>query len=234
MPEARAIIKEIKEQYNTIASEWNLTRPEASGIKMQQIKKLKPGDKLLDLGCGNGLIVSEVLKRKAEYVGVDISSGLIKIAKVKYPGIKFLVGDATKNLKFENNSFDKVFSFAVMHHVPGEELRLKFLQEIYRVLKNGGEAIIINWNLMNDWPRKRYSIEEQIKNPTLGLGQNDFLVGWKATPGHNVKRYIHLFSVPELKDLAKRAGFSKISLDYYTRGGKKEKNGEELVMILRK
>jgi len=230
MPEARAIIKEIKEQYNTIAREWDVSRFVPSGIKMKQIKKLKAGDRLLDLGCGNGLIVPEVLKRKVNYVGVDISSALIKIARKKYPEVNFVVGDATKKLIFKNNSFDKVFSFAVMHHIPMEKFRLKFLQEIRRVLKDGGEAIIINWNLFNDWPRKRYKIEEQAKNNS----NNDFYVGWRATSDHNVQRYIHNFTVEELKNLAKLAKFKKVSVGYYTRAGKKEINGEELVIVLKK
>lgn len=231
---ATEIIKEIKGQYNTIAKEWDSSRFVPSKLKIKQIRKLKKGEKLLDLGCGNGLIVTEALKKGVHYIGIDISSVFIKVAKKKYPGVDFQVGDATKKLKFKNNSFDKVFSFAVMHHVPSEKLRLKFLQEIYRVLKNGGEAVIINWNLLNDWPRKRYGIEEQIKNPNVGLGTNDFLVGWCATPGKNVKRYIHSFSANELKDLSQRAGFKKIKVDYFTRVGKKEKNGEELVVVLKK
>ncbi|KKQ39807.1 MAG: hypothetical protein US58_C0027G0003 [Candidatus Magasanikbacteria bacterium GW2011_GWA2_37_8] len=226
------IIKEIKEQYNTIASDWDSSRYAPSELKMKQIKKLKNGEKLLDLGCGNGLIVPAVMKKNVKYIGVDIASALIKIARKKYPEVDFYVGDATKKLKFKNNSFDKVFSFAVMHHIPSEKLRLKFLQEIYRVLKSGGEAVIINWNLLNDWPRKRFGIEEQIKKPNINLGKNDFLVGWTRTPGKNVQRFIHSFTADELKDLSIQAGFTKIKVGNFTRVGKPEKNGEELVLTL--
>lgn len=233
---ANEIIKEIKGQYNSIATEWHSSRPYPSGIKMKQIKRLKKGQKVLDLGCGNGLVTGEIMKRGVKYYGLDISNALVKIARQQYkPEIKsglveFKVGNACKKLPYKNNFFDAAISFAVLHHIPGEVNRLHFLQELHRVLKPGGGASLIVWNLLNDWPRKRYGIEEQIKKPNPGLGENDFLVGWRATPGKDVKRYIHNFTASELKELAHQVGFKKIVVGYYTRAGKKEKNGEELVL----
>ena len=235
---ANEIIKEVKEQYNSIATEWHSSRPHPSGIKVEQIKRLKKGQKVLDLGCGNGLVTGEIIKRGVKYYGLDVSNGLIKIARQKYKqeikaGLaEFKIGNACKKLPYQNNFFDAAISFAVLHHIPGSENRLKFLQELRRVLKPGGWASIIVWNLLNDWPRKRYGIEEQIKKPNLNLDQNDFLVGWKATPGKNVKRYIHSFADKELKDLAKDVGFSKITIGYFNRAGERIKNGEELVLNL--
>lgn len=233
---ANKIIKEVKEQYNSIASEWNASRPFPSGVKMKQIARLKKGQKVLDLGCGNGLVAGEIIARGVKYYGIDISNGLIKVARKKYNQeiksgvVQFKVGDACKKLPYQNNFFDAAVSFAVLHHIPSDDKRLKFLQELRRVLKPGGWAGIIVWNLLNDWPRKRFGIEEQLKNPNPDLDKNDFLVGWKATPGKDVKRYIHSFLASELKDLAERAGFKKITVGYYVRAGKKEKNGEELVL----
>lgn len=203
---------------------------------MKQIKRLKKGQKVLDLGCGNGLVAGEIVKRGVKYYGLDVSSGLIKIARQQYKEevktklAEFKVGNACKKLPYENNFFDAGVSFAVLHHIPGSDNRLKFLQELRRVLKPGGWASIIVWNLLNDWPRKRFGIEEQIKNSNSNLDENDFLVGWRATPGKNVKRYIHNFSEVELKELACMAGFRKITVGFFTRAGEKIKNGEELVL----
>ena len=238
--QATEIIKEVKEQYNTIAADWDKTRVLSSGIKMKQIKRIKKSDKVLDLGCGNGLVVGDILKQGAKYYGIDISSGLIKIAKKKYAAevkkkiVEFKVGDATKKLPYKNNYFDHVLSFAVLHHIPGVEKRLAFLQEVKRVLKTGGRADIIVWNLFNDWPRKRFCVDNQKNNPILGLEENDFLVGWSATPGKDVKRYIHSFSDQELKQLAQKVGFAKIKAGYFNREGKRIENGEELVLSLSK
>lgn len=230
------IIKEVKEQYNSIAKEWDLTRQVPTVLKMKQIKRFKKGQKVLDLGCGNGLVTGEIVKLGVKYYGLDISNELVKIARKKYSQevksgvVQFKIGDACKKLPYKNNFFDAAISLAVLHHVPGEKNRLKFLQELYRVLKPGGRASIIVWNLLNDWSYKRFGIEHQLKNHNVDLGENDFLVDWRATPGKNMKRYIHCFTNIELKKLAKQAGFSKITIGYYTRSGKKVKNGEELVL----
>jgi len=233
---ANEIIKEVRQQYNSIAIEWHSSRFFPSGIKMKQVKRLKKDQRVLDLGCGNGLLAGEIIKRGVKYYGIDIASTLVKIARRKYAqAIKshaayFKVGDVCKRLPYKSNFFDAAISFAVLHHIPGANNRLQFLRELRRVLKPDVRASIIVWNLLNDWPRKRYGIEEQIKNPSRDLDRNDFLVVWKATPGKNIKRYIHNFSATELKKLAQQAGFKKITIDYYTRAGKKEKNGEELVL----
>lgn len=240
LSKAKEIIKEVREQYNTIAKEWDLSRQVPTGIKMKQIKRLKSGKTLLDLGCGNGLIAAEVVKRGVLYRGIDISRALIKIARQKYfeeiaqKKMEFLVGDACKKLPYKENSFDYVFSFAVLHHVPGEEKRQYFFKEIKRVLKSGGRAVLINWNLLNDWPMQRYGIAEQIKKPQIGLEKNDFVVGWRSTPGKDVKRYIHSFSKQELFDLAQSAGFGKIKIEYFDRAGEKVENGEEILLEITK
>jgi len=231
---ATRIINEVKKHYNTIAKEWDISRAVPSGIKMKLLREVEPKDKVLDLGCGNGFIVPLILEVNAKYFGLDISSALVKIAKknnaaaVKAKLAEFVVGDATTRLPYRTGTFNRLFSFAVLHHVPSEEKRLAFLSEVKRVLKPGGTAGIIVWNILNDWPKNRFKIDEQ-SNP-----DHDYTVPWKATSGQTINRYIHCFDDKELKRLCKQVGFSKIQLGYYSRAGKKEKNGEELVLQLTK
>lgn len=231
---SNAIVKQIKEQYNTIAHDWNTTRYRPNGIKMMQIKKLKKGDTLLDLGCGNGLIAPFAEERRVKYFGLDISAKLIAMARRKYPKLYFKIANATKKLPFNNASFKWVFAFAVLHHIPTPKLRLKFLQEIYRVLKSKGRASIIVWNVLNEWCNKKYKIREQLVNFNQDLGENDVYIPWKATKGKIIQRYLHIFDKKELLLLAKLAGFRTARADYYNRAGEKEKNGEELLLSLEK
>jgi len=236
--QANEIIKEVREQYNSMTKEWDISRQVFSSLKEKQLKRFRKCKNILDLGCGNGLVTGEILQYGVKYYGLDISKELIKIARRKYSAeiknkeANFLVGDACKKLPYKNNFFDGVISFAVLHHVPGEEKRLRFLDEVKRVLKPGGQASVIVWNLFNNWPKKRFGIEEQVKNPKLGLDKNDFLVSWRATPGKEVKRYIHSFTDKELKELARAVGFDKITVGYYNRAGEKSVNGEEIVVNL--
>ncbi len=105
--------------------------------------------KILDLCCGAGgksVLISEMGAR--EVVGVDIDDQFIKMAKKfaskkNISNCRFETGDA-RELKFEDNSFDYVFSFDALEHVdPPEEM----IAEARRVLKPGGKLIMsfTNW-----------------------------------------------------------------------------------------
>ena len=237
---ALRIIRKTRADYNTISKEWDASRFTPSPRKLFFLNTLKRGQNILDLGCGNGLLVPGVLSKGAVYTGADISEKLIAIARKKYKQevddhkVKFIVADAVK-LPFKNNVFDMVVSFSVFHHIPSDDLRVKFLKQILKVLKPGGTAVVSVWNLYNPWPFGRFKIGEQLENPAAGMDAGDLLIAWKATPGKKpVMRYLHLFSADDLRRLAKTAGFEKIGIRYQNREGKIEKNGEDLSMILKK
>ncbi|MDD2758196.1 MAG: methyltransferase domain-containing protein [Patescibacteria group bacterium] len=236
---ALQIIRKTRAIYNTIAREWDTSRFGPSRLKNSLLKGLKSGCKALDIGCGNGMMAGPVLARGARYYGLDISAKLIAIARKKNRGLvktgraKFVVGDALK-LPYKNNFFDFIFSFAVWHHIPSEKNRVKFLAEIFRVLKPGGTAVVVNWNLNNPWPKKRFKIAEQLKNPAPGFDPGDVQVPWKATKEKILMRYLHLFSDSELRRLIKMAGGQSYRIEYQTRDGKKKKNGEEQVIKFKK
>lgn len=97
--------------------------------------------KVLEIGCGSGYgakLINKYFKPKEIY-GIDLDEKMIKLAtKKKLPNTSFSIGDATK-LDFKNNSLDGIFIFAVLHHIPSWK---KALDEIYRVLKKGGQVFI--------------------------------------------------------------------------------------------
>lgn len=235
------IIRNITVNYNTIATQWDISRFRPSPIKVKVLKAVKKGFVVGDIGCGNGLIIPEVLRHGAKkYYGLDISSQLIKIAKKRYAEeikkgkVELKVGNALK-LPYGNNKLNLVFSFAVMHHLPGSENHLKFLEDLHRVLKPGGKAILINWNLLNKKLSQRFDIKERLMQAEKeGYDKRDVFVPWKATAGENIERFVHIFVPEEIKKLAKQVGFKKIKNEYFEQLGKKEKNGEELVTILQK
>lgn len=201
---AKYLLKKTREDYNLIAQDFARVRKEVwEEMKFLFEDYLIPGERVLDLGCGNGRWFRLFQEKKVNYIGVDSSEKLIEIAKKKYPEAKFQVADAL-HLPFPNNFFDKIYSIAVLHHIPSEELRLGFLKEIRRVLKPEGLLILTVWKLQQ---RKetflllKYTILKLIGKSKLDF--KDILEPW----GKKIKRYYHYFSKKELVNLVKREEF---------------------------
>ncbi|WP_349774457.1 class I SAM-dependent methyltransferase [Mesobacillus maritimus] len=106
------------------------------GADLIEILAPKPGERILDLGCGTGDLTKKIYDLGAQVVGVDQSEKMIHRAKEKYPHHQFLVQDAT-NLAFYNE-FDAVFSNATLHWVTEPE---KALASIYQSLKPNGRFV---------------------------------------------------------------------------------------------
>ena len=81
---SQKIIEKTRDDYNSIATEWDLSRNKASQLKINLIKDIKSKSKVLDIGCGNALALPFILKKNAFYFGLDISKKLIGIAKKRY------------------------------------------------------------------------------------------------------------------------------------------------------
>ncbi len=96
----------------------------------------KPGERILDLGCGTGALTAEIAGRGAQILGVDQSEEMISQARKKFPALKFEVSDARK-LRF-NAEFDAVFSNAVLHWIPEAE---QVASGLAYALKPGGRFV---------------------------------------------------------------------------------------------
>jgi ubiquinone/menaquinone biosynthesis C-methylase UbiE len=104
------------------------------------------GDRILDMCCGTGsatLAIAAKAGSGAEVVGLDLSLGQIRRARAKSRGgnVRFLVGDAAATA-CRDGYFDKVFVTHAIHEMfrPG---RLAVLAEARRLLKPGGEVIVL-------------------------------------------------------------------------------------------
>lgn len=104
------------------------------------------GKKLLEVGCGWGDALMRFAEGGAEVTGVDLSESAINLAK-KYFEHKNLpanlrVGNA-EELEFKDGEFDVAVSTGVLHHTPDTQ---KGIDELYRVLKPNGEAVVMLYN----------------------------------------------------------------------------------------
>jgi tRNA (uracil-5-)-methyltransferase TRM9 len=229
--QSQNVVKQTKDVYNRIASHFSNTRKHSWTELEDLVKYTKDGDKVLDLGCGNGRLYQLFQDLSIDYTGLDLSEELIKIAQKNIPTGKFVVGEMT-SLPFADQEFDMIYCIAAFHHLPDEESRLKALGEIKRVLKTGGRAIMTNWNLDSEWGR------EKVKSGKWKLGdnENDFIIPWKNQQGEVMgERYYHGFEKEELRKLFEKTGF--IVEDQYfsvqTKWGD-DKGGRNLISVAKK
>ena len=94
----------------------------------------RPGERILDLGCGDGELTSVLRDRGCEPVGIDSSGEFIAAAQTL--GLDVREQDA-RELEFENE-FDAVFSNAVLHWISEADV---VIEKVYRALRRGGRFV---------------------------------------------------------------------------------------------
>lgn len=83
------------------------------GEDLIELLEPKPGERILDLGCGPGQLTARIAEHGAEVLGLDASPEMIGQARQNYPKLKFVLQDAAR-MSF-HNEFDAVFSNAALH-----------------------------------------------------------------------------------------------------------------------
>lgn len=105
----------------------------------ETFKKVKIG-KALDLGCGLGQYTAFLLDKGFETVSADISKDVLLKVKENHPATEIIQLDMSKPLPFADKQFDLVFANLSIHYF-NTETTTKLLQEIKRILKDGGYFI---------------------------------------------------------------------------------------------
>ena len=106
------------------------------GVNLIEILSPKPGERILDLGCGTGQLTNQIAAAEAEVIGIDNSPTMITQASQNYPNIQFQVADA-RNLTF-SKTFHAVFSNAVLHWIKPPEAVVSC---VWEALKPGGRFV---------------------------------------------------------------------------------------------
>lgn len=130
-----------------------LFRPWAE-IALEDVR-LSPGDTLLDIACGTGIvarIARERLGGAEHIVGVDISADMLAIARAVAPHIDWRAGSATDLPLRENEQFDVVVCQQGLQFFPD---RRSAASEMRRTLKSGGRLAVLTWRPDSEIPLMR-------------------------------------------------------------------------------
>ena len=125
-------------------------RGRAGGMRREVLKlaALKPGERVLDVGCGTGTLAIEaaaVVGATGRVVGIDAAPEMVDRARRKtsrgLSQVEFRT-EVVERLPFEDGEFDAVLASLVLHHLP-PETREAGVREIRRVLKPGGRLVVM-------------------------------------------------------------------------------------------
>lgn len=210
------LLKIVSIGYEDIAEAFNETRKKPMKPFVHNIVDglpIKNDDKILDIGCGNGRFLEVLFEKKNkiswDYLGVDNSIKLINYAQEKY-GDKFEIIDIINFKKIKKDNFNYVFSWAVFHHLPGNSLRLKFLQNVYNLMASDGFFIFSVWKLRDKNFFLNLSLKSFFRQIFQGrvLDFGDLIFNWNGNKNGEVRpRYYHAFSKKNLLKLISKTNF---------------------------
>lgn len=194
---------------------------------------LRSAANVLDLGCGNGRLLSFLAAHgwSGDYLGVDSSAGLLAEATraaATHPAIRarFLMADlmdanwpqqlSAADPKADIRRPDAIACLAVLHHIPGVANRVRFLANCRALLAPDGRLILSTWQFMTS-PRLRRRVLpwETIGLQASDLEPEDYLVAWGE--GAAGQRYCAFIDLERLRVLAEEAGLA-VGEVYYADG----------------
>jgi len=136
---------------------------EIAAKMLLELLKIQPGDNVLEVGCGAGLLARHI-QSYCNYVGTDRSLAMIK-KTIKLNGFSALRCNAN-DLVFKDKSFDHVFAFGVFHYFPNHDYAAKCISEMKRVSR---KSVCIS-----DLPVESHE-------PSHLLFDEQFFAGWLIT-----------------------------------------------------
>ncbi len=231
------IVAKTKDDYNKIAEFFAKTRSDERELA-QFSALLKPGQNVLDWGCGNGRLTKLLRNRHVRYTGVDQSEEMIRLAQQECASecaegwVNFQVIPGLPPWPLEERKFDGIFAIASLHHLPSKLQRYAVFKEMMRVLKDDGYVVITTWNLMSDWAEE---------NRSKGLWQaaeepGAFWIPWRSPDGTVLaERYYCHLEPHDIEETVERVGM-QLTACYWSSDSKESdrKTGKNLVCIARK
>lgn len=198
----------IQEMFDRIAAGYDLGNDFLSlGLarlwRFEAVRRMRISKRVLDVACGTGDFAWAAAKRfrDAEVIGIDFSKEMIALARTKYP-LEFLIGDV-QTLPFDAISFDAVtvgFGFRNFSD------KVKALSEVNRVLRIGGELLILEASLPESrLERLAYRIFRQTSIQWVGR-----IFGQAEAYGYLADSMLEMPSAATVCKMLDAAGFANV------------------------
>ena len=200
---ARADRREVRATYDRIAGHFASTREYAWPEVEAFLDGMPDGGVALDLGCGNGRHAELLARRAKRVLGVDASRGLLDEATHRATERGFdadlLQTDAAR-LPLRDGTVDVAVYVATLHHLPTSEARVGSLDELARVLRSDGRALVSAWSTAHD-KFEGSEVQRTSKNRAgepreMGF---DTTVDWTLPGGETVPRFYHIYAPEEFE-----------------------------------
>jgi len=132
---------------NTVQRMWHLSKQ----LAIEALMPPQKGDKVVDVGCGSGVISSFLGTLGAEVLGVDGNLDAIQFATKHYANdhVNFLLGLVDESFG-ESGSFDKIYCLEVIEHLPLDQGR-NMLSVFHNLLVPGGKVFLTTPNYRSAW-----------------------------------------------------------------------------------
>jgi 2-polyprenyl-3-methyl-5-hydroxy-6-metoxy-1,4-benzoquinol methylase len=101
--------------------------------------RVRPGERVLDVGCGEGWFAAELASAGVEVVGIDVAEEPLRRARARHPDLDMRIVDAEGPWPFKDASFDVVWAGETIEHVADTA---GWLSEVRRVLRSGGGLLL--------------------------------------------------------------------------------------------
>ena len=152
------------------------------------------GRRVLEIGTGVGTDARNLIGRGAVYQGINVDQGSVDATARAFEvyGVSGNVRQCSATeLDFPDNSFDVVYSFGVLHHIPDVN---RAVSEITRVLKPGGELLVMVYNRSSINYRIEILVLRRLFVRLLGIPGFIRLLGMLGMPEAKLQRHAELFN----------------------------------------
>ena len=171
------------EAYDKIAEEYERTNANSIWtVHLQEFKELVSGKRILEIGCGSGRDAPNFVDTDYEYVGIDASENLLRIAQKRLPNHDFRLMDFY-NLQFESHFFDGFLAIASLLHIPKNKIG-EVLKSIEGIVKPEGAGFI-----------------------AMRKGDGE---GWRKKNGN--RRYFSFYNADEFEQILEQSNYSVLKI----------------------